>query len=71
MKDFILKLVKDFNEYSELVALNYSKMKEGNLNLYTISSTCILSQFPTLNLSTNGLNFLMTNKFFKLVEIEC
>lgn len=29
MKNFIIKLVKDFNNYSELVALNYAKMKEG------------------------------------------
>jgi hypothetical protein len=36
MKDFILKLVKDFNEYSELVALNYSKMKEGKCDESTL-----------------------------------
>ena len=29
MKNILMRLVKDFNEYSELVALNYSKMKEG------------------------------------------
>lgn len=29
MKNFILKLVNDYNNYSELVALNYEKMKEG------------------------------------------
>ena len=29
MKKFILKLVNDYNNYSELVALNYEKMKEG------------------------------------------
>lgn len=36
MKDFIMKLVKDFNEYSELVALNYSKMKEGKCDEETL-----------------------------------
>ena len=36
MKDFIMKLVKDFNEYSELVALNYSKMKEGKCDESTL-----------------------------------
>lgn len=36
MKDFILKLVKDFNEYSELVALNYSKKKEGECDESTL-----------------------------------
>ncbi len=29
MNDMIQKLVADFNNYSELVALNYSKQKEG------------------------------------------
>lgn len=29
MKKFIMKRVKDFNDYSELVALGYAKMKEG------------------------------------------
>lgn len=29
MNEMILKLVADFNNYSELVALNYSKQKEG------------------------------------------
>lgn len=29
MKDFILKLVEDFNSYSELVALNRAKIEEG------------------------------------------
>lgn len=29
MKNILMRLVKDFNDYSELVALNYSKMKEG------------------------------------------
>ena len=29
MKDFIIRLVGDFNVYSELVALNYAQMKEG------------------------------------------
>ena len=36
MQDLILKLVKDFNEYSELVALNYSKMKEGKCDESTL-----------------------------------
>ena len=31
-----MKLVKDFNEYSELVALNYSKMKEGKCDEGTL-----------------------------------
>lgn len=30
------RLVKDFNEYSELVALNYSKMKEGKCDESTL-----------------------------------
>ena len=34
MKNFILKLVNDYNNYSELVALNYEKMKE-EINLYS------------------------------------
>ena len=29
MNDFIVRLVNDFNNYSELVALNYSQLKEG------------------------------------------
>lgn len=29
MRDFIDRLVNDFNTYSELVALNYAKMAEG------------------------------------------
>lgn len=29
MKAMLEKLVKDFNDYSELVALNYAKKKEG------------------------------------------
>ena len=28
MKNILMRLVKDFNEYSELVALNYAKIKE-------------------------------------------
>ena len=29
MKEFILKLAQDYNNYSELVALNYAHMKKG------------------------------------------
>ncbi len=36
MKNFIMKLVNDFNEYSELVALNYAKMKEGKCDEETL-----------------------------------
>lgn len=36
MKDFILKLVEDYNNYSELVALNCSKMKEGECDKNTL-----------------------------------
>ncbi len=36
MKDLILKLVDDFNTYSELVALNYSKQKEGKCDEGTL-----------------------------------
>jgi len=31
-----MRLVKDFNNYSELVALNYSKIKEGNCDESTL-----------------------------------
>ncbi len=36
MQNFILELVDDFNNYSELVALNYSKMKEGKCDESTL-----------------------------------
>lgn len=36
MKKFIVKLVKDFNTYSELVALNCSKKKEGKCDESTL-----------------------------------
>lgn len=36
MKNFIAKLANDFNVYSELVALNYSKMKEGKCDESTL-----------------------------------
>lgn len=36
MKGIVLRLVKDFNTYSELVALNYSKMKEGKCDESTL-----------------------------------
>lgn len=36
MKNFITKLVNDFNVYSELVALNYSMMKEGKRDESTL-----------------------------------
>ena len=29
MKDFIVRLVNDFNNYSKLVALNYAQLREG------------------------------------------
>lgn len=31
MKELMLKLAHDFNDYSELVALNYAKEREGKL----------------------------------------
>ena len=36
MREMLMRLVKDFNEYSELVALNYSKMKEGKCDEGTL-----------------------------------
>lgn len=36
MKKILMRLVKDFNEYSELVALNYSKKKEGKCDESTL-----------------------------------
>ena len=36
MKNILMRLVKDFNEYSELVALNRSKMKEGKCDDSTL-----------------------------------
>lgn len=36
MNEMILKLVADFNTYSELVALNYSKQKEGKCDEGTL-----------------------------------
>lgn len=36
MKGIVLRLVEDFNTYSELVALNYSKMKEGKCDESTL-----------------------------------
>lgn len=36
MKNILMRLVKDFNEYSELVALNYAKIKEGECNEETL-----------------------------------
>lgn len=36
MKNILMRLVKDFNEYSELVALNYSKKKEGKCDDSTL-----------------------------------
>lgn len=36
MNDLIMRLVKDFNTYSELVALNYSQMKEGKCDESTL-----------------------------------
>lgn len=36
MKNILSRLVKDFNEYSELVALNYSKKKEGKCDESTL-----------------------------------
>ena len=35
-KDLITRLVNDFNDYSELVALNYSKMEEGTCDESTL-----------------------------------
>lgn len=36
MKDFILKLAEDFNTYSELVALNRAKLREGKCDIETL-----------------------------------
>ena len=36
MKKILMRLVEDFNEYSELVALNRSKMKEGKCDDSTL-----------------------------------
>lgn len=36
MKNILMRLVKDFNTYSELVALNYSKQKEGKCDEGTL-----------------------------------
>ena len=36
MTDLILRLVKDFNEYSKLVALNYEHIKEGKCDDSTL-----------------------------------
>ena len=36
MKDFIMKLVEDFNAYSELVALNRAKITEGTGDIETL-----------------------------------
>lgn len=36
MKATLEKLVKDFNDYSELVALNYAKKKEGKCDEGTL-----------------------------------
>lgn len=36
MKNILMRLVKDFNDYSELVALNYSKLKEGKCDETTL-----------------------------------
>lgn len=35
-KEMLKKLIEDFNSYSELVALNYSQMKEGNCDEGTV-----------------------------------
>lgn len=36
MQNILMRLVKDFNEYSELVALNYAKIKEGECDDSTL-----------------------------------
>lgn len=36
MKNFILKLAEDFNNYSELVALNYEQVEEGECPSYIL-----------------------------------
>lgn len=36
MKNMLMRLVKDFNDYSELVALNYAQKKEGKCDEGTI-----------------------------------
>lgn len=39
MKKFIMKLANDFNEYSELVAMNYAQKKEGKCDEGTFNGT--------------------------------
>lgn len=36
MKNILMRLIRDFNEYSELVALNRSKMEEGKCDDSTL-----------------------------------
>ena len=46
LKDFILKIVEDFNSYSELVALNNSHIKENNsLNIIIHNLESLFSKF--------------------------
>lgn len=61
MKDFIMQLVKEFNEYSELVALCYAKMKEGTCYESTLQwNRGILNNIEKylkqLSESTEGVN---------------
>lgn len=61
MKKFIMKLVKDFNDYSELVALNYAQMKEGKCDEGTLqwnrgNLSRIEDYLKQLAESTDGVN---------------
>lgn len=56
-----MKLAKDFNEYSELVALNYVKMKEGKCDEGTLqwnrgNLSRIEDYLKQLAESTDGVN---------------
>lgn len=61
MKNFIMKLVKDFNDYSELVSLNYAQMKEGKCDEGTLqwnrgNLSRIEDYLKQLAESTDGVN---------------
>lgn len=61
MKRLIMRLVEDFNEYSEIVALNYAKMEEGKCNEGTLqwnrgSLSKIEEYLKIFAADTNGVN---------------
>lgn len=63
MNDLILKLEKDFNDYSELVALNYQQMKEGKCDESTLqwnrgNLNRIEDYLEQLSKSIDGVNLL-------------